>query len=759
MRPGADSHASPEDFSACDREPIHLAGSIQPQGFLLAVDEAGGRVVQASENCGAVFSRELRGVLGATLDELIGGDLAGRVRLASEEVRFERGATLVDRWAGAGGAGAPIYAVLAHRRGGRIIVEGEELSQAEADAPLDAHGHLEALLGQMETLGDVEALLGFAAREVRALTGFDRARVYRFDADWNGRVVAEDLNDRLPSYLGLHFPASDIPRQARALYELNRLRLIADAAYEPVPLRALAGRDEPPLDLSLATLRSVSPVHREYMRNMGTGASFSISLMREGRLWGLVSCHNAEPRRVPFAARWACALFAQALSLQLAAREQAEGLAQRTRLQAILTPVVAGLARHERLLEGIDSVREDLLRLVGAEGAAVVEDGRVAGYGRRPAAPQLLALVEWLDARGEEDVVASDSLARDFPAAGAHAVEASGLLALSISRLRRSWVLWFRPELVQTVTWGGDPTKSVAPGTTPTERLHPRKSFESWRELVRGRSRPWSAAEIETAREFRVAVVDIVLRGAERLARLSEELTRTNRELENFSYTVSHDLRAPFRHIRGYAELLKADKGHLLDAEGLEFLGHVLDGSRYAGQLVDNILGFSRMGRVEMVISEVALDGLAAEVIRLLKIEPETRRVEWRVEPLPSVHGDQSMLRRALQNLLENAVKFTRPRELAIIGLRSEETAAEHVVHVSDNGVGFDPRYTEKLFGMFQRLHDWDEFEGAGIGLASVRRVIMRHGGRVWAEGRPGAGATFSFSLPKTPSPSNPLYA
>lgn len=763
---GAADNDAPADLSVCDREPIHLAGGIQPHGFLLAADATDGRIVQASANLLSMVGRDARAVLGAPLAEVLGARAAALAGAAAREPRFERGATFLDRWSPRdarepGGAG-PVFALFAHRRDRTVIVEGELLPDEEAAAPLDSQSHLEALLVQMETLRGVDELLAFAARETRALTGFDRALVYRFDDDWHGRVVAEDRNQALPSYLDLHFPASDIPRQARELYRLNRLRLIPSADYEPVPLIGPSDRaaGDAPLDLSLATLRSVAPVHREYMRNMGTGASFSVSLMRDGELWGLVSCHNARPRRVPFAARSACALFAQALSLQLAAREQAESLAQRMRLQAVLTPVVAGLARHERLLEGIEAVREDLLRLVGADGAAVVEEERVASYGRAPSAPEIRELAGWLDARGEDDLVASPALAQDFPPAAAYAAEASGLLALPISRRRRSWVLWFRREVVETVTWGGDPAKPVRAGEGgDAARIHPRKSFERWRELVRGRARPWSAAEIETARDFRVAVVDIVLRGAERLAQLSEELTRANRELENFSYTVSHDLRAPFRHIRGYAELLKSDKGHLLDPEGLQFLGYVLDGSRYAGQLVDNILGFSRMGRAEMVVTSVALDVLVPEVIRLLKLDPAERKVEWRVGPLPTVQGDQAMVRRALQNLLENAVKFTRPRELAIIEVWAEETPTEHVVRVRDNGVGFDPRYREKLFGMFQRLHDWDDFEGAGIGLASVRRVVARHGGRVEADGRPGEGATFTFSLPKTPAPSNPLYA
>lgn len=753
--------ASPADIADCDREAIHLAGGIQPHGFLLAVDEADGLVAHASENTGELLGRDVADLLGRPLEHALGGELAQRVRVASGDPQFARRAVFIDRWVKDGAEGkVRAFALLGHRFGGHLILEGEILEGDEADLPGDANAQVEALLGEVESVREVEDLLRLVARETRRLTGFDRVLVYRFDPDWHGRVIAEDRNDVLPSYLDLHFPASDIPRQARELYRLNRLRLIASASYRPVRLRARPGREAAALDLSLSTLRSVSPVHREYMRNMGTGASLSIALMRDGELWGLVSCHNREPRQVPFVTRAACGLLGQVLSLQLAVREQAEALTERMRLQTVLTPMIARLARHEHLLEGIEACRHDLLRLVGADGAAVIEDQRVARYGEVPGEAEVLALAAWLDRRGAEDVLATSGLAADYPEALAYATVASGLLAISVSRRRRSWVLWFRREVVETVTWGGDPAKSVAPdGADGVARLHPRKSFDHWRELVRGRSLPWRRPEIETAREFRVAVVDIVLRGAERLAQISEQLAQTNRELENFSYTVSHDLRAPFRHIRGYAELLKSDKGAMLDDEGRQFLEYVLDGSGYAGRLVDNILGFSRMGRAVLTPTTVDLEQLVREVIHYLKVDPGRRKIEWVISPLPSVPADASMLFRVMQNLLENAVKFTRPRELARIEIWADATPSEHVVHVRDNGVGFDDTYKDKLFGMFQRLHAWEEFEGSGIGLASVRRIVARHGGRVWASAKPGAGATFSFSLPKTPSPTNPLYA
>jgi light-regulated signal transduction histidine kinase (bacteriophytochrome) len=743
------------DLTACDREPIHIPGSIQPHGFLLAAEPQTWRIRQASENVAELLGQPVEGVLGQTFDDLLGPEIGQRLRRAAGDPLFARRAVLVDELRRRRGAETQVFSLVAHRHGGHVILEGEQ-RPAVAMLP-DTHYQLESFLRQMESAAALGELLALAARETRRVTGFDRVLVYQFDPEWNGVVVAEDRNDVLPSYLNLRFPASDIPQQARELYRLNRLRLIASADYTPVKLRALAGADALPLDLSLSTLRSVSPVHLEYMRHMGTGSSMSISLMRGPALWGLISCHSRAPRVVPFEIRTTCDLIGQVLSLQLAARENAAALGYRMRLQSLLSPLVATMARHETFAAGVAAEPRALLAIVAADGAAVVSENKISLHGVTPREEEVRGVFAWLEARSEEDVFATDSLGAVYPAAGAFAATGSGLLALTISRLRHSYVLWFRRELVATVTWGGDPTKPVEAGAAP--RLHPRRSFETWKQIVHGRAAPWQQPEIDAAREFRSAVVDIVLQGAEKLAQITEDLTRTNKELENFSYTVSHDLRAPFRHIRGYAELLKLEKGAMLDAEGREFIDYVLSGAAYAGKLVDNILAFSQMGRTELQLTAVSLDDLAWDVIDDLKVDLGARKVEWDVDPLPTVQGDAAMLRTVLQNLIENAVKYTRDQPVARISVRARAEAQEHIVEVRDNGVGFDPRYKEKLFGMFQRLHRWEEFEGTGIGLASVRRIVARHGGRVWADSTPGAGATFSFSLPRQAAPSKTLYA
>jgi PAS domain S-box-containing protein len=259
-----------------------------------------------------------------------------------------------------------------------------------------------------------------------------------------------------------------------------------------------------------------------------------------------------------------------------------------------------------------------------------------------------------------------------------------------------------------------------------------------------------AALAIDNARLF--AEVEEARRDLEhRVLARTAQLEEANRELESFSYSVSHDLRAPIRHISGFADMLRKRGGEALDATSVHYLQVVADAAKQAGTLVDDLLAFSRMGRAELARQRVSMDAIVKEVLALLQPEIGSRTIEWRIAPLGAVTGDAAMLRLVWRNLLSNAVKYTRTRETAIIEVEQTDLDREHVFCVRDNGVGFDMKYVGKLFGVFQRLHSADQFEGTGIGLANVRRIVGRHGGRAWAEGEIDRGSRFCFALPREP--------
>jgi light-regulated signal transduction histidine kinase (bacteriophytochrome) len=733
------------DLSTCDQEPIRTPGSIQPHGFLLtlAADLA---VLQASANLGEWCGIAAQDAIGRPLADVIGAaaahQLTPELAVAPGPRPFYMGTVTT--------ANGHHFDVLAHRWDGVVIVEFEAVDRAE---PADFR-HLYPLIGdfllKVNDAGGIASLARLACQHVRSVTGFGRVLVYQFDADGHGRVMAEARDERHRSYMGQHFPASDIPAQARELYKLSRIRLIQDANYTPAPLvPALNPVTGQPNDLSFAALRSVSPVHLQTMRNMNTLASMSVSLMVKGRLWGLISCHNETPAPVAFEKRTACEQLGQILALCIESREDAADLQFRLEVRRTMVAMLAGLTQGSDFIDNLANVFPDLLRFARASGVAIMVDDRILTYGDTPEQDDIQSLVDWLALHGHDEVFHADKLSALYPPAQKLARNASGLLAMPISRIHKHYLLWFRAEYVHTIEWAGNPhAKDAAVAGAPAQ-LSPRTSFDAWRETIHGTSQPWHAGEIEMALEFRTALLGIALERAEQMAELAEELGRANKELEAFSYSVSHDLRAPLRHIVGFADLLLESAGSEDARQRQRFLKNIKEAARLAGKLVDDLLSFSQMGRAALRPAAVDMGELVASCVDNLALETRGRNIEWDIAPLPTIQADPAFLHLALFNLLSNAVKFTGQRDPAVIRIFAEDHPHETAFHVADNGAGFNMEYAHKLFGVFQRLHRMEDFQGTGIGLANVRRIVERHNGRVWAQSVLGEGATFSFTLPK----------
>ena len=745
------------DLSSCDREPIHIPGSIQPHGFLLAVDDSG--VVRVASGTAAVFlHRPLASIFGLDLRQLFGeatgDDLAAGLR--------EAPLTTATRLLVHVESSSERFEVVAHQPANSTvpltILEFEQTREPVDGEALTAR--LYNFVAAVRRAGTVEAVCQAAVEEIRALTRCDRVVLYRFDEQGHGIVLAEGrAEERFDSYLGLRFPASDVPVQARRMYELNRVRIIPNVDYEPSPLfMAEPGVGEaalqaaPEIDLSSSILRSVSPIHRQYMRNMGTLCSMSVSIIIEGKLWGLVSCHHHTARYVPLRLRSACDFTLQIVASQIEANLQRLSLSRALHARAVQSRLLASMAGEDAPVDGLARSPDLLRELVTAQGVAVVTGAQARRFGTTPPEAQVLRLIDWLRQRSEE-VFATASLSSIYEEGAACVSEASGVLAISVSKVHSTMVLWFRPEVVETVHWAGDPQKPAeAPtpsSTLPAGIVHPRHSFASWAQTVRGTAEPWTAGEIEAAGEFRAAILEVVLRRAEEVAELATGLQAANAELEAFSYSVSHDLRAPFRHISGFSEMLKEAEGDRMSERGQRYLATIMESARFAGVLVDSLLDFSRFARSPVVRSRVNTEELFdREWAAAVEDEARGRTLTFTRSALPTVSADPHLLRQVVRNLLSNAVKYTGKRADARVHAAAVRQGEEFIFSVADNGAGFDQQYAGKLFGVFQRLHRMEEFQGTGIGLANVRRIVNRHGGRVWAEGEAGKGATFFFTLP-----------
>jgi len=729
----------------CAREKIRTPGSIQPLGFMVVIEEPGLVIRQVSENLPEWLGVASDALLGSPFDTLVDSPIDFIDQLSemdddeSQPYHVGDGAFLIGQRAG------QALPMMLHRHDGMLIAEFQRQGD-KAGVNSRLYPLVRSFISGVSDFESVDELCERAVRVIKRLTGFGRVKSYRFDADGNGLVNAEMADEGYQSYQGLCFPASDIPAQARELYCSNRIRVIEDANYQP---SRLVPSDNPltgqPLDLSYSTLRSVSPIHLQYMLNMKTLASMSVSIVVEGKLWGLVSCHHHSPHPVSFQIRTACELLGRVLSLQVESREAHNRNERMLEIRQQIVQLLGAIADQDSVLLGLRALPDVFMSFVGANGAAVVSGTGCDVYGRTPSKNEVRELADWLTEHCASEVFHTDNISRDIPELPGLAGCAGGVLAVSISELHAHYLIWFKPEQSHVVNWAGRPEKTVGQSGS----LNPRQSFEQWQQIVSGFSTPWDANEIIGVQELRLAVLGIVLRKAEELAQISEDLKRSNKELESFSYSVSHDLRAPLRHIAGYAELLGDIEGSNLSERGLRFLSTIGDSAKFAGTLVDNLLSFSQMGRSAMHLSDVNLSAMVASIQLEMRPDYEGRRIDWKFGALPIVVADPAFLHLAMRNLISNAIKYTRNREVATIEIEVHERNDTVVISVRDNGVGFDMQYAGKLFGVFQRLHRMEEFEGTGIGLANVRRIIERHGGTAWAEGVVDEGATFFISMPK----------
>jgi light-regulated signal transduction histidine kinase (bacteriophytochrome) len=494
------------DLSNCDREPIHSPGSIQPHGFLFVLERGTWLIRGASANVRDFFAREVSALIGESINVVVEQDLTADLERVCDNPDVTLRPLFLRTILLSADGNPQNFTLVAHQSNELVILEGEKAAESAA---LQIEQELQTFLGQLSSTDSSQELQRLAVAEIRRLTGFDRCLLYQFDADWNGTVIAEDRNSVLPKYLNQRFPAADIPKQARELYRRNRLRLIPNNTYRPSPVILRAGEIQAEsLDMSLSVLRSVSPIHLEYMRNMGTGSSMSMAVLRDGELWGLLACHSLAPRWIPFATRSVCDLLAQFFGLQLATREQSRALVRRIELTVNLTRLIGDLAHASDVTE--IGHADELLGLAGASGVALISDGKVVLHGETPTTEQVQTLAKWISGK-KKPLLSWQNLAGDFLPGSEFADKASGVLAISIQEEPFAGVLWFRPELINVIEWGGEPRKAIEVHGEGRS-LHPRKSFEIWRETLRQHSAPWEAAAVLIASDFREAILDTLFR-------------------------------------------------------------------------------------------------------------------------------------------------------------------------------------------------------------------------------------------------------
>jgi len=745
------------NLTNCDREPIHIPGAIQPHGILLVVSRSKWKITQISDNTQEFLGIEPEQLLGQPLNSLLPPDKIEAIAacLAGDFEQINPLKLSLETQ-----NSAKKFNGIVHTLDQNDIILEFEPNESESDLNFIQFSQIsKRILLQIQRASNLNELCQIIVQQIRKLTGFDRVMIYQFDETGEGDIIAEDKLQELESYLGLHYPDSDIPRQAKYLYTLNLIRSIPQVNYQPITILTLENEQEKPLDLSLSILRSVSPLHIEYLQNMGVGATLTISLMKQGKLWGLIACHHQSPYFVPYEIRNICEFLGQVMSLELTSKEANEDLDYKIFLKSVQSLLINSLGKAENITDALIKDRQKLLELVGATGAVIYTGENLIRVGQAPPEAVLPDLIAWLENRFEQDLFVTHSLPKIYPDAIAFKEVASGLLALSITKVQKNYVLWFRPEVLQEVNWAGNPDKPKILEEDGTETLTPRKSFELWQEMLQHQSQPWKPWEIEGAVELRSAIVGIVLRKINELAEINLELERSNTELDAFAYIASHDLKEPLRGIHNYSNFLLEDYAEVLNAEGVDKLHTLIKLTKRMEDLINALLQFSRLGRQELSFQSFNLNQSLEAISELFTVSKGGENIEIRIpRSLPNIVGDRILLEEVFTNLISNAFKYNNQSEKwAEIGFLDPEIPTSSTLtktqlltfYVRDNGIGIQEKHLDTIFRIFKRLHGLNKYGGGtGVGLTIVKKIIERHHGRIWIESSYGAGTTFYFTLP-----------
>ena len=522
------------DLTTCDREPIHQLGKVQSYGALIAIS-SDWTVRYVSKNIAQILSSDFDGLAGHSLTDVLSQNIVHRIA-QSLQFLVSGHVDLVDRVFGVELLdNDTLFDLAFHRSGGLYVIE---IELSDKNAP----GYLSSIRPMIDELSGVEHISDIckiAAQQVAGLSNFDRVMVYEFDADGSGHVVAETKKDELPSFLGLRYPASDIPKQARALYKRSLLRIIADVSSDNIEIEADAEFAGLPLDLSLSTTRAVSPIHLEYLRNMNVSASLSISIIVNGELWGLFACHHDSPKILSYELRTALELYTQLISFLFAQKQMEQQRVVDEKARILHDRLLVRCASDHSLASNFNVISEAIAPVIPFDGMVGWIDGKFQSRGDTPTEEEFLPLVKFLKDRADTQIFATDALATQYEGASSFLDRAAGLLALPMSRSGSDFVVLFRREAARSVNWAGDPAK-LAIQNTEGVRLSPRKSFESWKETVRGKSEIWSKQQIQIAQSLKNTLLEVVLYIADRA---DAERARVQSQQEILIAELNHRVR------------------------------------------------------------------------------------------------------------------------------------------------------------------------------------------------------------------------
>ncbi|WP_027379759.1 ATP-binding protein [Chryseobacterium daeguense] len=729
------------NFVECHEEPIHIPGYIQSFGYLIGIDAESHSITFFSRNIEDIFTIENKELLfdkkltdfPESFKSIIESDIytsLNRFTRRENETYFDK--VFIN---------GKEYHFSVFKNNNYIFLEFEKVLANPNKRISNKYDNFYIIDNEQEIW---DQLLSTLAR----IVNYDRMMIYKFMMDGSGKVIAEKRNRNMESFLGLHYPESDIPRQARELYLKKRKRIFSNVYEETVPLLS---KKQENIDLTYVASRGMSPIHGQYIKNSGASSSFSISIIIDNHLWGLVTCQNSEPKHIDLEDRVQAGIFTALASNAYSSFRSKNELNYRLQLNEKASQLKTEFLKHNSLFDSLIENKTEIKNLPEADGLAVISEEEIVTEGSTPDQATIERIVQWAHENTDDNIFLSRSFCKDYGKDLNLDEKAAGVIIYFIERSKNNLLIWFRKEFDEHINWAGNPEKKIEVFSQNGEEkqiISPRTSFRIFTENIKGNSKRWNSRNIAALQTVRDLILETSHKNYNTIKRLNDELKKVNEELDSFSYTISHDLGTPLTVMKLNAQMLL---NSLTDGseKSRSKINSIIEEIDNMAEMMHDVLQLSRAKYSEIELERLQTNLIIRKISENAKITFDSPKTEVIIKDCPDVLADKTMLHQAFLNIINNAVKYSSYQDQPVVEIHGYEKEDEVVYIVKDNGIGIPDGEKHKMFKIFNRMENAKKFKGNGVGLSIVYRIMKRIGGNVDYESNK-EGTSFILTFKKT---------
>ncbi len=728
------------NFVECHEEPIHIPGYIQSFGYLIGIDAESRSITFFSRNISDIFNIEsIENLFERKLTDfpesfqsIIDSDIytsLDRFTRRENETYFDK--IFIDE---------KEYHFSVFKIGHSIFLEFEKVV-------VNPDKRISNKYDNFYIIDNEQDLWNHLLETLSKVVNYDRMMVYKFMMDGSGKVIAERKNEEMESFLGLHYPESDIPKQARELYLKKRKRIFSDVYADPVPILS---RTKDSINLTFSGSRGMSPVHGQYLKNFGVSSSFSVSIIMDNHLWGLVTCQNIKPKHIDLEDRVQAGIFTTLAASAYSSFKSKSELNYRLELNEKISQLKTEFLKHHHLFDSLIDNKEEIKKFPEADGLAIVSDENIVTEGNTPSVESIHKVVQWALDNTKDRMYVSRSFLKDHREELGLSEEAAGIIIYFIEREKNEMLIWFRKEFDDHINWAGNPEKKIgifSQNGEEKQMVSPRTSFRIFTENIKGHSKRWNSRNISAVQAVRDLILETSHKNYNAIKRLNDELKKVNEELDSFSYTISHDLGTPLTVMKLNAQMLL---NNLTDGseKSKTKINTIIEEIDNMAEMMRDVLQLSRAKHSEIELESLKTTHTIQKISENAKMTYGSPKSEIIIKECPDVLADKTMLHQVFLNIINNAVKYSSHKEQPKIQIEGTEDGQTIIYRISDNGIGIAEEEKHKMFKIFNRMDNAKKFKGNGVGLSIAHRIMKRIGGNIDYESN-NEGSSFILTFKK----------